>query len=133
MTTQDDDPIHDDIPDDDWAEFRNDDADPIRIEEFKRLDLQNLPEDVGIRVLDDYFPEVTIWRDYTTYVCEIQEHLYTKYWGTIGAISRGSLPNALMRSARALPCKARIAQRTARIIVPGARARQTPLARAHVS
>jgi hypothetical protein len=31
-------------------------------------------------VLDDYFPEVTIWREGTTYVCEIQEHLYTKYW-----------------------------------------------------
>jgi hypothetical protein len=38
----------------------------------------------------------------------------------------------LIRSAPDLPCTARIAQRTARIIAPSARACQTPLARAHV-
>jgi len=30
--------------------------------------------------MDDYFPETTIWREAELLVCEIQEHLYTKYW-----------------------------------------------------
>jgi hypothetical protein len=30
--------------------------------------------------MDDYFPETTIWREGERLVCEIQEHLYTKYW-----------------------------------------------------
>ena len=30
--------------------------------------------------MDDYFPETTIWREGELLVCEIQEHLYTKYW-----------------------------------------------------
>ncbi len=61
---------------DEW----HDDGDPIRVEELKRLNLQNLPEDVHIPVMDDYFPETTIWREGQLLVCEIQEHLYTKYW-----------------------------------------------------
>jgi hypothetical protein len=30
--------------------------------------------------MDDYFPDTTIWRVGNKLVCEIQEHLYTKYW-----------------------------------------------------
>jgi hypothetical protein len=67
-------------PADEWQEFRENDGDPIRVEELKRLNLQNLPEDVRIPVMDDYFPETTIWREGQLLVCEIQEHLYTKYW-----------------------------------------------------
>src|SRR5579863_10244685 len=62
-----------------WQEFRED-AEPIGIEELKRLNLKDLPEDVHIPVLDDHFPETTIWREGEQLVCEIQEHLYTKYW-----------------------------------------------------
>jgi hypothetical protein len=47
---------------------------------LKQLDLANLPAGVSIAVMDDYFPDVTIWRDGQSFVCEIQEHLYTKYW-----------------------------------------------------
>lgn len=65
---------------DEWEDFRGDDSEPIRIEELKRLDLENMPEDAHISVLDDYFPETTIWREDELLVCEIQEHLYTKYW-----------------------------------------------------
>jgi hypothetical protein len=63
-----------------WDEFAADDGQPIRIEELKRLDLQNMPEDIHVSVMDDYFPETTIWRDGERLVCVIQEHLYTKYW-----------------------------------------------------
>jgi hypothetical protein len=65
---------------DEWEEFRDHDGDPIRVEELKRLELENVPEDVQISVMDDYFPETTIWREGEILVCEIQEHLYTKYW-----------------------------------------------------
>jgi hypothetical protein len=44
------------------------------------LDLGKMPVDAHARVLDSYFPDVTITRDGDTLVCEIEEHLYTKYW-----------------------------------------------------
>jgi hypothetical protein len=65
---------------DGWEDFRDDEGEPIRIEELKRLDLENMPEDARISVFDDYFPETSIWREDEFLVCEIQEHLYTKYW-----------------------------------------------------
>jgi|GEM_PF-742076 len=64
----------------DWEEFRAEDADPIGIEEFKRLNLHEIPEDIRIWVMDDYFPETTVWREGKFLICEIEEHLYTKYW-----------------------------------------------------
>lgn len=65
---------------DEWEEFREDDGEPIRVEELKRLDLPNMPDDIHVSVRDDYFPETTIWREGEFLVCEIEEHLYTKYW-----------------------------------------------------
>lgn len=65
---------------DEWEGFRDDDGDPIDLEDLKRLDLKDLPEDVSISVIGDYFPETTITREGEFLICEIQEHLYTKYW-----------------------------------------------------
>jgi hypothetical protein len=65
---------------DEWDEFRDEDREPIRIEELKSLKLKDMPEDVDFRVLDDYFPETTIRREGEFLICEIEEHLYTKYW-----------------------------------------------------
>ncbi|HLG95294.1 MAG TPA: hypothetical protein VKX49_03165 [Bryobacteraceae bacterium] len=65
---------------DEWDNFREQDGDPIGIEELNGLDLRNLPEDIRIVVMDDYFPETTIWREGDLLICEISEHLYTKYW-----------------------------------------------------
>jgi len=65
---------------DEWQEFRDGDGDPISIEELKRLNLKEMPEDVSVSVLDNYFPETTISREGEFLVCEISEHLYTKYW-----------------------------------------------------
>lgn len=67
-------------PEDDWEDFRGDDIDPICIEELRHLDLSKMPEDVHVWIIDDYFPETTIWRQAKFLVCEIQEHLYTKFW-----------------------------------------------------
>ena len=63
---------------DEWDEFRE--GEPIRVAELARLDLENMPEDVCISIFDDYFPETTIRRSRDHLICEIQEHLYTKYW-----------------------------------------------------
>jgi hypothetical protein len=65
---------------DEWEEFREDDGDPMRVDDLKRLDIENRPEGIRISVFDDYFPETTIWREGQLLLCEIQEHLYTKYW-----------------------------------------------------
>src|SRR5258708_11799427 len=65
---------------DEWEEFRYEDADPIGIEELKSLDLAQMPEDVAVRVMDNYFPDTTIVRKDDILVCSIEEHLYTKYW-----------------------------------------------------
>ncbi len=65
---------------DEWEDFRGGDFDPIGIEELKRLNLREMPVDAAVSILDDYFPETTITCDRDALVCEIQEHLYTKYW-----------------------------------------------------
>jgi len=65
---------------DEWEEFRDRDGDPIGIEELKRLNLKEMPEDVSVLVMDNYFPETTVSREGEFLICEIQEHLYTKYW-----------------------------------------------------
>jgi hypothetical protein len=42
--------------------------------------MTQLPEDIVVRVLDDYSPDTTITRDGDFLICEIEEHFYTKYW-----------------------------------------------------
>jgi hypothetical protein len=70
-----------DEPRDDWEEFRDEDGEPINIEALKALDLASMPDDVAVRVMDNYFPDTAIHREGDSLVCEIEEHLYTKYWG----------------------------------------------------
>src|ERR1700730_15296356 len=65
---------------DEWEEFRNEDSDPVRIAALKTLPLGDMPEGIFIRVMDDYFPDTTISREGDFLICEIEEHLYTKYW-----------------------------------------------------
>jgi hypothetical protein len=49
-------------PLDEWKEFRDGDMEPIAIEESKYLNLKEMPEDVSVLVMDNYFPETTLWR-----------------------------------------------------------------------
>jgi len=67
-------------PNDGRAEFRGDDFEPIGIEKLRRLDLTRLPKGIRVHVMDNCFPEATISREGLSFVCEIHEHLYTKYW-----------------------------------------------------
>ncbi|MGD0463893.1 MAG: hypothetical protein ABSB74_15510 [Tepidisphaeraceae bacterium] len=65
---------------DEWEEFRDGDQEPISLNDLRALLLSSMPEDIDIRVLDNYFPETTISRDGITLVCHIEDHMYTKYW-----------------------------------------------------
>jgi hypothetical protein len=65
---------------DGWEGFRDEDTEPVGIEQLKSLDLAHMPEDVAVRVMDNYFPDTTIVHEADTLVCTIEEHLYTKYW-----------------------------------------------------
>jgi hypothetical protein len=65
---------------DEWEEFRQGDGEPIGIEELKLLSLEEMPEDVSLLVMGNYFPETTVSWEGEFLNCEIQEHLYTKYW-----------------------------------------------------
>lgn len=76
MTTNDD--IHQML--DEWDAFRGEDGKSVRVAELLRLNLTETPDDINIRIFDDYFPETTIWRQGDIFICDIEEHLYTKYW-----------------------------------------------------
>lgn len=64
---------------DEWDRFRSE-IEPVGLEELKSLQLSNMPNDIRLLIRDDYFPETIIWRTGKHFVCEIEEHLYTKYW-----------------------------------------------------
>jgi hypothetical protein len=85
---------------DEWEEFRGEDGQPIGTEELKRLHLLNMPEDIRIWVMDNYFPETTVAREGEVLICEIQEHLYTKYWEH--KFSAYAFAEAMERAARRL-------------------------------
>jgi len=74
------DPDDDTAATDDWEEFREDEGEPICVEELKCLKLEDMPEDIHISVMENYFPHTTIWCAGDRLICEIEEHLYTKYW-----------------------------------------------------
>ena len=65
---------------DEWEPFREDDGNPLSLEELEHLNLSEMPEDVAVSVMDDYFPDTTVTREGEDLVCSIEEHLYTKYW-----------------------------------------------------
>jgi hypothetical protein len=65
---------------DQWDQFVGEDIEPISIAELKDLPLASLPENACVPVMDNNFPDVAIRRESDAFVCEIREHLYTKYW-----------------------------------------------------
>ncbi len=48
--------------------------------DLRRSDLASLPEGLSLWVLDNNYPETTIWREGGDLICEIAEHIYSKYW-----------------------------------------------------
>jgi hypothetical protein len=50
------------------------------VTDLRRSDLASLPEGLRLWVLDNNYPETTIWREGGDLICEIAEHIYSKYW-----------------------------------------------------
>ena len=89
-----------DEPFDEWEEFREGDQEPIGVGDLGALDLQSMPDDATILVLDNYFPETSISRKGETLVCRINEHIYKKYWEH--KFSAYAFANAMERAVRRL-------------------------------
>lgn len=67
------------------AEFEQNEGDtdePLEVDlaTLRRKNLGGLSENLALHVLDDNFPECTIWREGLELVVKIEEHIYTKYW-----------------------------------------------------
>ena len=58
----------------------HDSEEPVNLEWLRGQDLSKLSDEAVISVLDDNFPECTIWREGNKLCIQIQEHIYTKYW-----------------------------------------------------
>jgi hypothetical protein len=71
---------------------------------INRLHLEDMPEDVHLWILDNYFPDTRIWREGESIVCQIEEHLYTKYWEH--KFSAYTFADAMERAVRRLAFKA---------------------------
>ena len=89
-----------DTPEDAWDEFRYEDQDPISAGELEALPLAEMPEDVRVRVMDDYFPDTSVRREGDVLVCEIEDHIYTKFWEH--KFSAYAFSNAMERAVRRL-------------------------------
>jgi hypothetical protein len=90
----------DDDPGDLWDQFRYEDQDHISIAELESLPLSEIPDDVHVCVMDNYFPDTTISREGDVLVCQIEDHMYTKYWEH--KFSAYAFSNAMERAVRRL-------------------------------
>ena len=66
-----------------WTELEAESGDePVQmgVAELGKSDLTSLPPSLTIWVFDNYFPEAYVSRDGDSLICEITEHIYSKYW-----------------------------------------------------
>jgi hypothetical protein len=65
-----------------FEQYEGDTEEPLEVDlaTLRHKDLSQLPEDLALHVLDDNFPQCTIWREGSGLVIQIEEHIYSKYW-----------------------------------------------------
>lgn len=65
-----------------FEQHEGDTEEPLEVDlaTVRQKDLRRLPEALALHVLDDNFPECTIWREGSGLVIQIEEHIYSKYW-----------------------------------------------------
>jgi len=65
-----------------FEQFDGETDEPLEVDlaTLRQKNLGRLPKNLALHVLDDNFPECTIWRDGSELVIQIEEHIYTKYW-----------------------------------------------------
>lgn len=58
------------------------DVEPVEttLNELYDSDLTKLPEGIALSIFESDFPETLLWCEGDVIVCEITEHIYTKYW-----------------------------------------------------
>ena len=59
-----------------------------------------MPEDIRLWVMDNYFPETIVWRSGDILICESKTNFYTKYWEH--KFSAYAFAEAMERAARRL-------------------------------
>ena len=65
----------------DWDAFINElDEEPLSVSDLLALDIASMPEGIVLTILDNDFPEASVWKEGDQLTTEISEHLYTKYW-----------------------------------------------------
>jgi hypothetical protein len=65
----------------DWRALKHEmGEDPVGLDDLRQCDFRTLPRRVSFFVLDDNFPETVIKREGDNLICEIAEHIYSKYW-----------------------------------------------------
>jgi hypothetical protein len=83
-------------------EEAGDEAIEYKVEDVRRSNFTTMPEDLHLWVLDNDFPETTLWREGDSLVCEITEHIYSKFWWhtfSAGAFSE-AMEHAVVRLSR---------------------------------
>ena len=68
------------FPGDPWEDFRAEEREPVDLDWLDSLPLAEMPEDISIWVVDNYFPDTCITRKGEFIVCRLEDHIYTKYW-----------------------------------------------------
>jgi hypothetical protein len=58
----------------------NGDTEPHSLSEIQHLDFSTMPTDVCLWLMDNDFPEVAITTSGSELLCEITEHIYSKFW-----------------------------------------------------
>ena len=58
----------------------NGDIEPHSLTEIQHLDFTTMPTDVCLLIMDNDFPEVAITSSGSELLCEITEHIYSKFW-----------------------------------------------------
>ena len=61
-------------------EAAEDEAVEFDVETFLHSDITVMPEGIHLWILDNDFPETFVWRENDSLICEITEHIYSKYW-----------------------------------------------------
>lgn len=68
---------------DEWEVLKEEVGDEVAelsVADLRRSDIASLPEGLRLWILDNNYPETTIWREGGNLICEIAEHIYSKYW-----------------------------------------------------
>jgi hypothetical protein len=77
-------------------EAAGDEAIEYTVVDIRQSNFTAMPEGIHLWVLDNDFPETTLWREGDRLVCEITEHIYAKFWWH--KFSAGAFSDAMERA-----------------------------------